>query len=66
MESMERFEQAFEAARSFRPMSENEIKALLAKTEKAASKGEFELFKTSSVFDRCGNLTKATFLGTVS
>jgi len=50
MESMERLEQAFEAARSFRPMSE-EIKALLAKTKKAASKGEFELFKTSSVFD---------------
>ena len=51
MESMERLEQALEVARSFRPMSDAEIKALLAKTEKAASKGEFELFKTSSVFD---------------
>jgi aryl-alcohol dehydrogenase-like predicted oxidoreductase len=51
MESMERLDQAFEAARSFRPMSEATTKGLLAKTEKAASKGEFELFKTSSVFD---------------
>jgi predicted aldo/keto reductase-like oxidoreductase len=51
MESMERLDQAFEVARSFRPMSEERIRALLAKTEEAASKGEFELFKTSSVFD---------------
>jgi aryl-alcohol dehydrogenase-like predicted oxidoreductase len=51
MESMERLDQAFEAARSFRPMSEANTQSLLAKTKKAASKGEFELFKTSSVFD---------------
>ena len=37
--------------RSFRPMSEANTQSLLAKTKKAASKGEFELFKTSSVFD---------------
>jgi aryl-alcohol dehydrogenase-like predicted oxidoreductase len=51
MESMERLEQALEVARSFRPMSEEERKALLRKTENAARRGEFELFKTSSVFD---------------
>jgi len=27
------------------------LKALLAKTAKAASRGEFELFKTTSIFD---------------
>jgi len=44
-------QQALEVARTFRPMSEAQVRALLAKTEKAASNGEFELFKTSSLFD---------------
>jgi hypothetical protein len=48
---MEILEQAFEAARSFRPMTKAQVKAILAKTAKAASRGEFELFKTTSVFD---------------
>jgi aryl-alcohol dehydrogenase-like predicted oxidoreductase len=50
-DSMEILDQALEAARSFRPMSEAEVGALLARTAKAASKGEFELFKTTSIFD---------------
>jgi aryl-alcohol dehydrogenase-like predicted oxidoreductase len=50
-DSMEILEQALEAVRTFRPLSEAEVAALLAKTAKAASKGEFELFKTSSIFD---------------
>jgi aryl-alcohol dehydrogenase-like predicted oxidoreductase len=50
-DSMKILEQALEAARSFRPMSKAEGQALLKKTAKAASKGEFELFKTSSIFD---------------
>ena len=32
-------------------MSEQQVAALLARTAKAASRGEFELFKTSSIFD---------------
>ena len=44
-------QQALEVARTFRPMSEAQVRAILAKTEKAASNGEFELFKTSSLFD---------------
>ena len=48
---MEILEQAFEAARSFRPMTKAQAKAILAKPAKAASRGEFELFKTTSVFD---------------
>jgi predicted aldo/keto reductase-like oxidoreductase len=50
-DSMAILDQALEAARTFRPMSEAQVQALLAKTKAAASKGEFELFKTSSVFD---------------
>jgi len=51
VDSMEILEQAFEAARTFRPMSKAQVKSLLAKTAKAASRGEFELFKTTSIFD---------------
>ncbi len=50
-DSMEILDQALKAARTFRPMSQSEIRPLLAKTAKAASRGEFELFKTSSIFD---------------
>jgi hypothetical protein len=32
-------------------MKEGEVKALLAKTAAAAARGEFELFKTTSIFD---------------
>jgi predicted aldo/keto reductase-like oxidoreductase len=51
IDSMEILDQAFEAARTFRPMTEAQVQALLAKTARAASRGEFELFKTSSIFD---------------
>ena len=50
-ESMEILEQALAVGRSFRPLSAAERDQLLAKTATAASKGEFELFKTSSIFD---------------
>jgi aryl-alcohol dehydrogenase-like predicted oxidoreductase len=50
-DSMEILNQALEAAGTFRPMSQAEVQALLARTAKAASKGEFELFKTTSIFD---------------
>jgi aryl-alcohol dehydrogenase-like predicted oxidoreductase len=50
-ESMENLDQALTAARTFKPMSDEEIKTLLAKTAKAASRGEFELFKTTSIYD---------------
>jgi aryl-alcohol dehydrogenase-like predicted oxidoreductase len=51
MESMERLDQMFAAVHSFQPMSDGELQALLAKTAPAAARGEFELFKTSSIFD---------------
>ena len=51
IDSLERLEQAFEAARTLRPMGEAERRALLAKTGRVASRGEFEPFKTTSIFD---------------
>lgn len=50
-DSMAILDQAIEAAQTFRPMSEAEVNALLAKTKQASASGEYELFKTSSVFD---------------
>jgi predicted aldo/keto reductase-like oxidoreductase len=51
IDSMEILHQAFEAARTFRPLTGAQRSSLLKKTAKAASKGEFELFKTTSIFD---------------
>jgi len=44
-------QQAIGAARSFRPMSEAQVSALLAKTANAAQNGRYELYKTSGTFD---------------
>ena len=48
---MEILDQAIAAAESFQPMSREQVDALLAKTADAAKQGEFEPFKTSSIFD---------------
>ncbi len=50
-DSIEILDQAFEAARTFRPMSDETVRTLLGNTAKAAERGEFEPFKTSSIFD---------------
>jgi uncharacterized protein len=50
-DSIEILQQAFDAARSFKPMSKQEVATLLAKTANASAKGEFELYKTSHNFD---------------
>ncbi|UBF30056.1 aldo/keto reductase (plasmid) [Kovacikia minuta CCNUW1] len=51
MDSMEILEQAFEAVRTFHPMTEDQVQTLLSKTAEAGARGEFEPFKTSSIFD---------------
>jgi aryl-alcohol dehydrogenase-like predicted oxidoreductase len=51
IDSMEILDQAFEAARTFHPLTEQELNSLLQKTASAAKMGEFEPFKTSSIFD---------------
>ncbi len=50
-ESMERLEQAFQAAETFKPMNEAEIAKLLANTARPAETGLFEPFKTTAQFD---------------
>ncbi|HEX5884393.1 MAG TPA: aldo/keto reductase, partial [Pyrinomonadaceae bacterium] len=50
-ESMENLEQALNVARTFKPLGDAEVSALLARTAQAASRGEFELFKTTSIYD---------------
>src|ERR1700688_959342 len=50
-DSMERLDQAFEAARTFKPMSQAEISKLLAKTAQPAMTGQYEPFKTTAQFD---------------
>jgi len=51
IDSMEILEQAFEAVRTFHPLSQEELDALLAKTSAPALTGRFEPFKTTSIFD---------------
>lgn len=50
-DSLKILNQAIEAARSFQPMNEGQVAALLAKTKKAGAQGKYELFKTTSNFD---------------
>jgi aryl-alcohol dehydrogenase-like predicted oxidoreductase len=61
IDSLKRLDQAFEAVRTFRPLSDQEVQTLLAKTAAAASHGEFEPFKTSSIFD--GTAQNPSWLG---
>jgi aryl-alcohol dehydrogenase-like predicted oxidoreductase len=50
-DSMERLDQAFEAARTFKPLSQAQVSALVSKTREAALTGKYELFKTATRFD---------------
>jgi hypothetical protein len=50
-DSMEILQQALNAAGSFRPMGQQEIAALLAKTAPAAQNGRYEPYKTTHDFD---------------
>jgi aryl-alcohol dehydrogenase-like predicted oxidoreductase len=54
-------DQAFEAARTFKPLTEAQIKAILDRTAVAASEGKFELFKTSPHYD--GTASNPKWLG---
>jgi predicted aldo/keto reductase-like oxidoreductase len=50
-DSMERLDQAFEAVRSFQPLSSSQLSSLVAKTKRAALTGKYEPFKTTAEFD---------------
>ncbi len=60
-DSIEVLDQAVDTAASFRPLGEDEVEALLAKTAPAAARGEFEPFKTTSIFD--STATNPAWLG---
>jgi len=61
MSDLKMVDQAFEAARSFQPLTQGELTALLARTKEAAQSGKFERFKTSSNFD--GTARKPEWMG---
>jgi aryl-alcohol dehydrogenase-like predicted oxidoreductase len=50
-DSVNLVEQAITAAKTFKPLNETQIAALLAKTKEAAQNGEFEGYKTTTNFD---------------
>jgi aryl-alcohol dehydrogenase-like predicted oxidoreductase len=54
-------EQALTAARTFKPLNDSQVTALLARTREAASEGRFELFKTSNHYD--GTAANPKWLG---
>lgn len=60
-ESMKDLEQALTAARTFKPMTEEQVNHILNRTAEAASRGEYELFKTTSIYD--GTATHPEWLG---
>jgi predicted aldo/keto reductase-like oxidoreductase len=51
IDSLAILDQALEAVRTFRPLSDDQVGSLLARTAGAASSGELEPFKTTSLFD---------------
>jgi aryl-alcohol dehydrogenase-like predicted oxidoreductase len=51
IDSLRILEQAFEAVRTLSSVTQRELAAILKKTKSAASKGEFEPFKTTAQFD---------------
>lgn len=61
IDSMQILDQAFEATKTFRPLSQQALADLRQRTQQAAAKGEFELYKTSSHFD--GTAHNPSFLG---
>jgi predicted aldo/keto reductase-like oxidoreductase len=51
IDSQQVLDQALSVARNFKPLTSQQVSALLSKTAQAASKGEYELFKTTAHFD---------------
>jgi uncharacterized protein len=61
IDNTQTLDQAFEAARTFKPLDQTQISSLLARTAAAASEGKFELFKTTAHFD--GTAANPKWLG---
>ncbi|MGH9308317.1 MAG: aldo/keto reductase [Vicinamibacterales bacterium] len=61
IDKIEFIEQACEAARTFETLTEAGVEAILRKTRQPAASGEFEPFKTTSIFD--ATATNPAWLG---
>jgi len=61
IDSMRILDQAFEAVRTFKPMDQARVTALLARTREAAAKGEYERYKTTTQND--GTAMNPAWLG---
>ena len=61
IDSMQILDQALEAARTFKPLTEAEVASLLSRTAAAAREGKYELYKTTAHFD--GTAHKPEMLG---
>lgn len=51
IETMDRLKQALDVAKNFKPLTEEQVNALLKKTAEAAAKGKYERFKTAVEYD---------------
>jgi predicted aldo/keto reductase-like oxidoreductase len=60
-DSMKILQQGLDVARNFKPLTQEQVAAILTKTEVAAANGEYELYKTSTHFDT--TTKNPTFLG---
>ena len=61
IDSQQVLDQAFEAVKTFKPMSQAQVSGMLEKTREAAQAGRFELYKTSAHFD--GTAANPKWLG---
>jgi len=61
IDSLPILNQALEAARTFKPLTDAQIKSILDRTQQAALTGKFELFKTTPHFD--GTIANPKWLG---
>ncbi len=61
IDSSKVLDQAIQAAKTFKPLTQTQIASLLDRTREAASEGKFELFKTTSQFD--GTAANPKWLG---
>jgi aryl-alcohol dehydrogenase-like predicted oxidoreductase len=60
-DSMHILNQALDAARTFKPLTQEQVEALLAKTAPVAGEGKFEGYKTTNNFD--GTIQNPQWLG---
>jgi aryl-alcohol dehydrogenase-like predicted oxidoreductase len=61
IDSMPVLDQALTAVKTFKPMTQEQVTALLERTRDAAADGRFELFKTTAHFD--GTAANPKWLG---